>query len=276
MAADPEHPIHRHFDQIYVIAIQERLERVLRVLGEMGIQPEVFEATWRDDLPPLPQLLADRVVTPRFFLNLFPDELVSVPNIGETINAEFLADRPDDFNSVRGKIALHLTRIRLCKKFLDTDAPSMFLFEDDIAPQADLDAHHRDFAAIFDQQLPADWDLVNLGRCFDLCAANVRFSENLVTETFPFCAHALAISRRVAKQIIERTLPMFHSGDAMFREVLYQDPNLATFSSINALFRQERGQLGSMLGNTQQELPECVQAVPPSLRRAKDWGLPIA
>lgn len=257
-----------------MIAIPERRERILRVLGEMGIEPKVFDAIWRDDLPSLPDLLASKVVTPRFFLNLFPDELVGVPSIVEKIDDSFLADRPDEMNSIRGKIALHQTRIRLCEQFLPSDGKSLFLFEDDLAPQPDLEAHQRVFSDIFDRQLPADWDVVNLGRCFDLCSANTPFSEHLVTETFPFCAHALALSRRAAKQIIERTTPMFHSGDAMFRETLYQDPTLNTFSSIKALFRQDREAIGSMLGNEQAALPECVQGVPPSLRRARDWGIP--
>ena len=268
------HPVHRHFEKIYLIAIPQRRERSLGVMSEMGIAPTVVEAIWRDDLPPLPALLADRVVTPRFFLNLFPRELVGVESIVGTIDETFLADRPDQLNSIRGKIALHLTRLRLCKEFLKTDEQSMIIFEDDLAPPTDLDAHQRRFATIFEEELPPDWDVVNLGRCFDCCAANTPFSEHLVTDTYPFCAHALALSRRAAERILARTTPMYHSGDAMFRDVLYQDPAIRAFSAIEALFHQDRGAVGSTLGNNQQLLPECVGGVPPSMQLAEELGIP--
>ncbi|MEM7011823.1 MAG: hypothetical protein AAF585_10105 [Verrucomicrobiota bacterium] len=268
------HPVHRHFKHIYLIAIPSRRERALSVMSEMGIQPKVFEATLREDLPSLPDLLAKRVVTARFFLNLFPKELVGVPSIADAINDGYFDDRPEDLNAIRGKIALHQTRLKLCAEFLKSGDRQLILFEDDLAAPSDLDRHQSAVGAIFDEEAPDDWDVVNLGRCFDCCSANADYSKHLVTETAPFCAHALALSRAAAERIVDRTQPMYHSGDAMFRDALYLDPQLRCFASKEALFHQDRESLTSTLGNNQARLPECVEGMPQRAQLAKDFGVP--
>ena len=261
-----EHPLHQFFSQIYVIVIPERKKRTFRVMKEMGISPIPVDAFLRDDLPSLCELLDQGVVNSKFFLNLFGQQLSLVEDVELMVRNGFLRHDKERERAVKGKIALHMTLLKLCEDFLETDASHMFVFEDDLATITDRNQHCERIHSVFGRELPGDWDIVNLGRAWDFCQVNRRYSQHLVSETYPLCTHAMAYSRLAAQRILERTHPIFHAGDHMLRDVVFSDPTIRTFSAVEALFHQDRKNYETTLGNHREHLPECMTGrIPPHL-----------
>ena len=42
------------------------------------------------------------------------------------------------------------------------------------------------------KEIKPDWDIINFGRCFDLCDQSVRVGDNTV-KSHPLCRHAYAV-----------------------------------------------------------------------------------
>ena len=131
------------------------------------------------------------------------------------------------------------------------------IFEDDILYPKNINLINKRFKNIFEKELKnINWDYINLGRCFDLCKINTKFSENLIIDTYPLCTHSCCLSKKVMEELILISLPLNEPGDHIILNNFYLNPKYKCFSIRPALFYQNKTFI-STLGNSNKELPEC-------------------
>ena len=210
------------FDETYVITIPKRKNYVNKIMKTMKIKPVVFKAFEQDKL--------DR------------NQLIE-KNIIEK-----------DSKIANGRIACHLSHVEVLKSFLNNSkSKTCFIFEDDVKLPDNLTTRINKIKKIM-KAIPSDWDLINFGRCWDICSNTEIINEDIV-KSFPLCRHAYAVTRKGAQIIIDNTFPMKTAGDAMYRQ-LALDKKLNIYTSLHRIFDQNREKMGSELDNND-NLSEC-------------------
>ena len=209
------HWINKYFDSVYVITLPERKSHMKSVMRSINVNPTFF-----------PAYLAK---------NLKQEEL---------INRELIIP---ECNLSRGQVACHLSHCGVLGDFLkNKKAQSCLVFEDDISiPDKSL-ATNEHFEKVL-RDLPEDWDVLYLGRCWDSCNQEIPVSPYIVRCFQPLCRHAIAFSRKGAKKIIDYTLPMnTNPGDRMISELI-QSGTVIAYCASPAIFFQNREKFDSSL-----------------------------
>ena len=204
------------FDRVFVIALPDRLDGVLAALGEAAIRPEVFPAILKGGLDT--RALVDQ--------GYATDHAVAHLRVG--------------------RVACHLSHIAVLSRFLASEGATCLVFEDDLkAPAADAAAK----AARLVAGLPADWDILYLGRCDDDCGRDVAIAPGLVRCFTPACRHAYAVTRAGAEVLVANAFPLDRvCGDKIYK-ALIRDGQLRAYCAKPALFFQDRENLGSTIEN---------------------------
>ena len=241
-----ENPINKHFNKIYVICIPSRKEYITNVMEHMGIYPTYVDAILASSLPSLNILMENKIINEKFLMRFLGDEY---KNILEEHEEKV-------FIGIKGKIALHLTLIYTMRLFLESNEEKCLVFEDDILKPPDLNVLFSRFKNIFENEIKNDYNMINLGRCYDDCSNNKKYSENLVSNTRAMCTHAMIYDRKVANVIIN-SLPLYGGGDYVVAEAVASDKNLIYYSTTPPLFFQNNSELGSTLNNTT-SMWECI------------------
>ena len=236
-------------DPIYVIYMPQREEYIKDVFKTLKLAPIYVPAVPAKELPSLKELLQNNILGDIYLRKYLENE--NYPNMD--LNS-FEADPKNTayINSkLKGVLALQLSYMRVFEIFLQKAQPGdhCFIFEDDIIPAK----WQKRMQQIF-KELPHDYDIINLGRCFDKCKKNIKYSENLVINTLPLCTHACGYSVAIARYIVSHALPMQEACDTLLRK-LYNSPDFHGFSAKPALFFQNK-KLAGLLGNTNY-MPEC-------------------
>jgi hypothetical protein len=248
--------INDNFNSVYVIYIPKREEYIRNVFKEMNIKAKFIPAVLIEDLPSLDELLKQKLIS-KFFLykNLknegYPCDLVKLEKSTDKKLKDWL-------RSLKGKLALQLSYLKIFNEFLDTKDDNCIIFEDDILYPKDLNLLNKRFNSIFKKELEnIEWDYINLGRCYDICEINTQFSENLIIDSYPLCTHACCYSRKVSETLIATSIPLKYPGDHINLNFFYLNPKFKCFTAKPALFYQNHITLSSTLGNSNKELPEC-------------------
>ena len=157
-----------------------------------------------------------------------------------------------------GKIACHYSHIAVLKKFYNSNYKNCFIFEDDLK---ELDLDEKEYNKRIKNvmtNIPSTYDLIYFGRCWDKCHKQIYLSEYLVRSFFPQCRHAYGVTKKGAKTIIEKSLPMSKGGgDKIIANLIYNNV-LEAYSVTPPIFNQNRETLGSNLSNND-NLNECYR-----------------
>lgn len=218
--------LHNYFDDIYVITLPERKKYVENILNELKINPIYFDAVNKNSLD------YDKLIKKNF------------------ISYKYYKEKNN------GRIACHLSHMRVLDKFLKSNKNSCLIFEDDIEQ---IDIKYDDFNKIIKDSLdkvPNDWDIIKLGRCWDSCRRSIKISDNLYRVFNPKCRHAYAVSKSGAKKIINNAIPMINNGDEMIAKLI-SDGYIICYAISPNIFNQNRIKLGSTLNNGSLSPPEC-------------------
>merc|ERR1711998_747637 len=92
------------------------------------------------------------------------------------------------------------------------------------------------------QQLPADWKVVNFGRCWDKCSQDKVVAPTIVASTRPLCRNAYGVTREGAINLLNATVPMVTIGDHSFSKHI-------SYSVSPRIFSQDRVNYTSFIGN---------------------------
>ena len=107
--------------------------------------------------------------------------------------------------------------------------------------------------------VPDDWDMINLGRCWDNCEMSKKINPILVKLYSPKCRHAYIINRRGAKKMLKYCLPMGgFPGDNLI-SFFIKNGLITAYGSNRFLFSQNRAVMGSNLNNISQTMYECTK-----------------
>lgn len=207
----------------YVITLPNRKNYIERIMPGFGLNPIIFPAILKDTL------LKDHLIKSNF---LNPESRLNM-----------------------GQIACHYSHIEVLKTFLMTSEPLALIFEDDIEPaKKDKNYYNLQIKNILNN-VPNDFDLIYLGRCYDRCQYDENISPGLVRCFWPLCRHSYIVSRKGALSIIKQTLPLKIQGDNTIANLI-KSKKLIAYAAKPALFHQNRKELGSNLDNND-TLREC-------------------
>lgn len=137
-------------------------------------------------------------------------------------------------------IACALSHRRAWSIFLDnTESDYAFVLEEDAVKRPGVDIEALDQFLRED----ADWEWVNLGRCWDMCDNDVivanHSSFSRVWSLNPLCTSAYVISRRGAAKMLRYTLPYVVPIDVL-NAALVRSHILNGFSITPPIFLQDR------------------------------------
>ncbi len=207
----------------YVITLPNRKNYIEGIMPGFGLNPIIFPATLKENL------LRDSLTTSKF---LNPESKLNM-----------------------GQIACHYSHIEVLKTFLKTSEPLALIFEDDIEPaKKGINYYNLQIKNILNN-VPNDFDLIYLGRCYDRCQYDENISPGLVRCFWPLCRHSYIVSRKGALSIINQTLPLKIQGDNTIANLI-KSKKLIAYAAKPALFHQNRKHLGSNLNNND-TLREC-------------------
>ena len=181
----------------------------------------------------------------KFDANIIDATLVKNINYNELLNNNFIT--PDYYSEKnKGRIACHLSQIKLIKEFVKSNDKNIFIFEDDVARYK-----YENYKSMIDDSMnniPDDWDIVFFGRCHDNCNKKIQIKNNLYKVNNPKCRHAYGLSKKGAKKILQYTVPMIDNGDLMYAKNI-KNGNIIAYAIHPSIFSQNRENLGSNIGN---------------------------
>ena len=210
------HPINKYFDSVNVISVPKRKKYMTNIMKLFNIDANIIDATLVKDI-----------------------------DYNELINNNFVSiDYYKGKN--KGRIACHLSQIKLIKNFLNSSDDTIFIFEDDIS--IGVPNNYKNIIEDSMKNIPNDWDIVFFGRCWDNCKEMKKISNNLYQVFRPLCRHAYGLSKKGAGKILKYTTPMVNNGDEMYKENI-QNGNIIAYAIHPSIFSQNRVKLGSNLGN---------------------------
>lgn len=206
----------------YVITLPDRKKYIQKIMPGFEIKPIILPASLKNNLNK-EKLIKNKFLSPESKLNM-------------------------------GQIACHHSHIKALKTFLQTSEPWALIFEDDIEPAKKINYNIK-IANIL-KNVPANFDLIYLGRCYDKCRYDQIIVPGLVRCFYPLCRHSYIVSRKGARYIINNTLPLKIQGDNTIANLILKK-KLIAYASKPALFYQNRKELKSNLNNND-TLRECL------------------
>ena len=215
------------FTQTYVIVMPKRVKYVRDTFKKMNITYTPFHATMASMIDKN-SLISDGLLSTKSTLRI-------------------------------NEVACALSHLGVIKKFFDstrTNANTCLIFEDDIV----LDTDCYDKVKKNLDMVPADWDLINFGRCWDNCSTQQKVNEFIVTSENSLCSHSYAVSRKGAKKILDACYPILVAVDRFYVNLALKK-KLIMYSSSPRIFEQLKMTVDtytdSSLGNNDTGI-ECV------------------
>jgi len=169
----------------------------------------------------------------------------------------------DNLNLSAGKIACHLSHIKALKTFLNSSHETCFIFEDDLMlpDGTNVEKGVDDFFS----NLPGNWEILFLGRCWDWCHDSVVYNKYVCSNPRPLCRHAYVVNKSAAKKLVDYTNIMYmEAGDHMYADLIRKGI-LQSYSPYESLFIQNRTTLSTQVMYTNPNLVTCA----PTLRNNK-------
>ena len=220
----------------YVLYIPKRLKYIRGIMRKLNLKPTFVKGPNK---------------------NLFKyDELIENGTITEKWLNDSNSDLIHEKNKINfGKIACHLGHISILKKFINDKSSSKYalIMEDDIYVQNNHYKKNNHVIYNIIKKIPDDADIVYLGYCWEFCNKTIKHNYYFNVAHKPLCRHIYLINKNAASVIINKTLPMYNSGDQMISKLI-QNKTIngyvvnPTIIGIN----QNRSLFGSTLDNSDQ------------------------
>lgn len=225
--------LNAHFDMIVCICIPERKPHMIRTFQKWGVDARFFDA-----------YLKSNHTHDQFIANKFLDPLYS-PYLN------------------LGRICCHYSAIRVYEQFLESNAQTLLVFEDDIDSSTyDSKDHLNKTLSPVLKAIPEKWNYLNLSKCWDDCTNNVYINNAYWTiPKVPKCRTAIALSKEGARIIVNQSQPMTeHPGDVMIAQLIQSRVLTHAFATRTQYFVQHRQMFGSNLGNRKDVNPRmCIR-----------------
>ena len=212
------------FEEIQIITIPSRIQNVKNFCKSMEINTRIFPAILKKD--------------------------ISYNNV---------------YNLKRGEIACALSQEKVLQNFVDSGKQSLIMFEDDIMnidskkyKQSNITLDNiKNYVNKVNEYVPMDWDVIYLGRCWDMCGKHIPINKYIVKVHRTLCHHAIAFSREGAIKILANikhpiSMPIDHVVSN-----LCQKGDITCYASIVPVFYQNREELKTSIGNFD-KLPTCA------------------
>lgn len=221
--------LHQFFDKVFMVALPERRGAIDQFTKATGVRPVLIPGIHHKELTPRKDLIRQGIV-----------------NASASLSA--------------ARVACHLGHISALRYCLLSKAKTCLFLEDDALPAMALPTLIGRLVSVFNN-IPADWQLLNLGRCMDVCWPKA-VARYLVPTNHALCRQAYAVTREGAQNIMSNTLPMSRPGDKSVAYLLRHN-DLKGYAVTPLLFKQERLAYKSLLGNEKvSSLNECRQYSP--------------
>lgn len=161
----------------------------------------------------------------------------------------------------RGRIACHLSHLKVIEEFLATDEEYCTIFEDDIMTSFTQRELYYIVNSLYSDLRKNNirFDIIYLSKCWEKCEGTKKLGLFLYDAASPVCRHAYVVSRKGAKIILDNTSFMDKlPGDEMYRRLIHNKV-LRAYSCVPQLFYQNRQKTGIMSSNLDNNglLPEC-------------------
>jgi GR25 family glycosyltransferase involved in LPS biosynthesis len=205
------------FDKIYVIALPKRKDYILRSLSTFGITPEIMD--------------------PIFKGNLDGSSLIKNKIVKKSYNYKNM-----------GKVACHMSHLKVMEKLLSTDAETALIFEDDVKECSGKLFYDKRILSLkkeLEKIKDEKWDVLYLGHYSSECSEMNFITEQVCKGGNSLCRHAYAVNRRGAEKILKETLPMYKNGDCMMCD-MDVDGRLKSFKVMPPIFYQKSMNLESI------------------------------
>jgi GR25 family glycosyltransferase involved in LPS biosynthesis len=220
--------LYNSFDQIYVITLDKRVEKMRKFFKSINCNPTYFRAISKYEIS--------------------RDDL---------LKEHFIAD---DCVLNMGRICCHRSHCHVLERFLSSDAESAIIFEDDNDSVNAKDAMVVQYVIEYIMStIPKDWEMVNFSRCWDDCDIAIDINESTVKTFRALCRNCYAVSRVGAEKMLKHTIPMRTNipGDQSITRIMKIKPFLKAYASKSNLFSQNRTHITSELGNMATVIKDC-------------------
>ena len=220
----------------YVLYIPKRLKYISNVMRKLNINPTFVKGP-NKNLLNYDDLIKNNIITQKW-LNDSEQELINEKNM---VNF--------------GKVACHLGHISILKKFLNNKQSQKYalIMEDDISIYNNQYKKNNNIIYSIINRIPNDADIVYLGYCWEFCNKMKKLNYYFNEAHKPLCRHIYLVNKKAASIIIEKTLPMYNSGDQMISKLI-QNKTIKGYVVNQTIIgiNQNRSSLGSDLDNSDQ------------------------
>lgn len=159
-----------------------------------------------------------------------------------------------------GELACFLSHVKV---YMNNSAEYLCVLEDDV--KLNIMFRHINFKLYIDDlihelnKITVDWDILYLGRCWDLCKKNVQVSK-LLTKTFlPGCTHSYIIKNASIPLVLSHILPIRKSLDRSLKFAIYHG-KLKAYATTHNMFVQDRINNPSTLGHEYEVIYKCIDS----------------
>lgn len=182
----------------YVLFIPKRFESIKNTMNGLGISPNYIQGPDKE-LFSLEKLAEEGILRKDWYQ-------YSIENKNNKYGKKKVNT---------GRVACHLGHLKIMEQFLQTDSKYALIFEDDL---------HIDPSQYYDikikirhilENIPKDAQVVYLSYCWELCSLTTPHNELFTNAVRPLCRHMYMVSREGAKIILDKTIPMYNTGDKM-------------------------------------------------------------
>ena len=185
--------------QPYVLYIPKRFNTINKIMKNLEIDPIYVSGFDKKNIQ-LKRSLDEGIVEPNWYKY--------------SINASS-NEKMDQKPANPGRIACHLGHLKILDLFLKSSSKYALIFEDDLYLTPGKIYEQRRKLRIILNNIPKDADIVYLSYCHELCDLSRPYNDIFTHAVRPLCRHIYLVSRNGAGIILDRTLPMYSTGDKM-------------------------------------------------------------
>ena len=245
------HPISKHVDVIFVIAMPERKAYIKDVMiNHYGISAD--------------KLVIVNVVDVSFIHNK--------PMLKKLYDRNILRSKRDilKFNTINEMACTMSHFYALYQIFANDSIERALIFEDDIAPQSNVSDLFRKFDDVMVRldEIDSDWEWINFGRCHADCKHQKVFGtvDNVkIVQSYAWCLHSYAMTANGVKTLINAPYSvngwkMFPLSvvDLLIPGIFKEAPGQHHYATSPRLFDQNRKKFASSIGPGRPvDDPEC-------------------
>lgn len=212
---------------VYSIVLPERLEHVNKFLKQSGINnANLLKAFQKSKIPNHSKDLGNGILVNNKYLNQ--------------------KDKNNKYIN-KGRVACHMSHMMILYDFVyetSDDIQTALILEDDIEiPKKNI---IKDIDEFIDKTKDLNWDALFLGFCWEYQPHFIK--DGVVKLITPRCQHAYIITKKTAKILLEKSLPMIEPNDEVLAKLI-SSKQINAFGSDPTIIDQNREEIGSSIGN---------------------------